>query len=55
VTGTAMLPTGSDDAVRIPVGRLGTTDETADLAVTMLANGYLTGKTYLLDGGIYPR
>jgi 3-oxoacyl-[acyl-carrier protein] reductase len=55
VTGTAMLPTDPTGAARTPVGRFGTTDETADLAVTMLANGYLTGKTYLLDGGIHPR
>jgi len=54
VTGTAMMPANPEDAARIPVGRFGTTDETADLAVTMLANGYLTGKIYLLDGGIYP-
>jgi len=40
--------------VRIPLGRFGTTDLTADLAVMMLTNGYLTGKIYLLGGGIYP-
>jgi 3-oxoacyl-[acyl-carrier protein] reductase len=55
VSGTAMMPADPHDAARIPVGRFGNTAETAELAVTMLGNGYLTGKIYLLDGGIYPR
>jgi 3-oxoacyl-[acyl-carrier protein] reductase len=33
---------------------LGTTEEVADLAVTMLRIGYLTNKTYTLDGGLVP-
>ncbi len=55
ITGTTMgdaLP--ADAAARIPVGRMGTTAEVADLAVAMLGNGYLTGKTMLLDGGLLP-
>lgn len=55
ITGTTMgdaLPAEAAD--RIPVGRMGTTEEVADLAVSMLGNGYLTGKTMLLDGGLLP-
>ena len=39
---------------RCPSARLGTTDEVADLALAMLRNGYLTNKTYTLDGGLVP-
>jgi 3-oxoacyl-[acyl-carrier protein] reductase len=52
ITGTAMLPDGA--APKPPVGRLGTPDEVADLALAMVTNGYLSGKVYLLDGGIHP-
>jgi 3-oxoacyl-[acyl-carrier protein] reductase len=58
VTGTRMLPANPDDPgalpMPVPVGRLGTTEEVADLALTMLRNGYLTNKTYALDGGLVP-
>lgn len=53
VGGTDMLPT-SQGATRIPVGRLATTGEIADMAIAMLTNGYLTNKVYLLDGGVHP-
>ncbi len=49
-----MMPARAADAARVPVGRFGTTGEAAELATSMLSNGYLTGKIYLLDGGIYP-
>jgi 3-oxoacyl-[acyl-carrier protein] reductase len=55
VTGTQMFPGADEDAARVPIGRFGRTDEVADLAAAMLANGYLTGKIYLLDGGIHPQ
>ena len=56
VTGTAMLPGEPAELIPIvPVGRLGTTDEVADLAMAMLVNGYLTSKVFALDGGIAPR
>jgi 3-oxoacyl-[acyl-carrier protein] reductase len=42
-------------AGRIPVGRLGTPEEVADMAVAMLRNGYLTSKVVSLDGGLHPR
>jgi NAD(P)-dependent dehydrogenase (short-subunit alcohol dehydrogenase family) len=58
IRGTRILRPDSNapDALSmpIPVGRLGTTDEVADLAVAMLRNGYLTNKTITLDGGLLP-
>jgi 3-oxoacyl-[acyl-carrier protein] reductase len=48
-----MDPSTTNDA--IPVGRLGQPDEVADMAITMLRNGYLTNKVITLDGGLLPR
>jgi len=56
VAGTAMLPGGESElAAKIPVGRLGSTDEVADLALAVLRNGYLTSQVIGLDGGMHPR
>ena len=53
---TAMLPgDASELEASIPVGRLGTTEEVAELTLAMLANGYLTNEVVGLDGGLYPR
>jgi 3-oxoacyl-[acyl-carrier protein] reductase len=53
---TGMLPGATEDLrKRIPVGRLGTPDEVADLALAVLRNGYLTNQVIGLDGGIHPR
>lgn len=38
---------------RIPVQRFGRPEEVADLAVAVLANGYVTGQTFQVNGGIY--
>lgn len=38
---------------RIPIGRFGTVEEVAELAVTVAGNGYLTGQTIHLNGGWY--
>jgi len=56
VEDTGMLP-GDPGELRklVPVGRLGRPEEVADLAIAMLANGYLTSKVIALDGGMYPR
>ena len=37
----------------IPVGRLGTTDEVAEVAVLLARNGYITGQTINVNGGWY--
>jgi 3-oxoacyl-[acyl-carrier protein] reductase len=55
IAGTRMLPGDpAEVAARLPVGRLGTTDEVADLALAMLRNGYVTNKTFAVDGGVMP-
>ncbi len=38
---------------KIPLGRFGTVEEVADVAVMMVKNGYLTGQTIHLNGGWY--
>jgi 3-oxoacyl-[acyl-carrier protein] reductase len=45
------LPKGSVE--KIPVGRLGTADEVADVAVMLARNGYITGQTINVNGGWY--
>jgi 3-oxoacyl-[acyl-carrier protein] reductase len=53
---TDMLPSDPGDlAARIPVGRLGTPGEVADLAVAVMRNGYVTNQVIAVDGGIHPR
>jgi 3-oxoacyl-[acyl-carrier protein] reductase len=37
----------------IPVGRFGRVEECADVAVLLAANGYLTGQTIGVNGGMY--
>jgi 3-oxoacyl-[acyl-carrier protein] reductase len=59
IADTGMFPRPADGATApplpIPVGRLGTPDEVADLALAVLRNGYLTNQVLLLDGGIHPQ
>jgi 3-oxoacyl-[acyl-carrier protein] reductase len=56
ITRTGMLPGDPEELRRqIPVGRLGTPDEVADLALAILRNGYLTNQVISIDGGLYPR
>ncbi len=38
----------------IPVGRLGTAEEVASVAVMLSLNGYITGQTINVNGGKYP-
>jgi 3-oxoacyl-[acyl-carrier protein] reductase len=53
---TGMLPGDPGNlAAAVPVGRLGTPAEVADLALAMLRNAYLTNKVVTVDGGIHPR
>jgi 3-oxoacyl-[acyl-carrier protein] reductase len=52
---TAMFPGDPVElARRVPVGRLGTPSEVADLAVAILRNGYVTSQVISIDGGLYP-
>jgi 3-oxoacyl-[acyl-carrier protein] reductase len=53
---TGMLPGDPGElAQRVPVGRLGTPAEVADLALAILRNGYMTNQVVGLDGGMHPR
>ena len=40
-------------AARVPVGRLGTAEETAQAVVMVAANAYVTGQTVPVNGGLY--
>jgi len=37
----------------IPVGRFGTVEEAAEIAVMLARNGYVTGQTINVNGGWY--
>ncbi len=37
---------------RLPVGRVGTPEEAASVAVLFMSNGFVTGQVLLLDGGL---
>jgi 3-oxoacyl-[acyl-carrier protein] reductase len=53
---TPMLPGDTSELARsIPVGRVGTAEEVADLALAILRNAYLTNQVLVIDGGRYPR
>jgi len=47
----ASLPQIRPDIV--PVGRLGTAEEIADVAIMIIRNGYMTGQTVHVNGGRY--
>jgi 3-oxoacyl-[acyl-carrier protein] reductase len=56
ITNTRMLPDEPDELKdRVPVGRLGTPEEVADLALATLRNRYITNQVISIDGGMYPR
>lgn len=38
---------------RIPVGRFGTSEEVAEVVVMLALNGYITGQTINVNGGLY--
>jgi 3-oxoacyl-[acyl-carrier protein] reductase len=58
IAGTRILPVDPADPrampLPVPVGRLGTTEEAAAMALAMVTNGYLTNKVVTLDGGLVP-
>jgi 3-oxoacyl-[acyl-carrier protein] reductase len=43
----------TDAAKRIPVGRMGTPDEVAQVVVMVVANPYMTGQTVQVNGGLH--
>jgi len=53
-----MLPadpeTRSRLAASLPVGRLGTAEEVADVIAAVVRNGYVTNQAFLVDGGLHP-
>jgi 3-oxoacyl-[acyl-carrier protein] reductase len=38
----------------LPVGRLGTADEVADLVAAVVRNAFVTNQSFLVDGGLHP-
>ena len=51
---TDMLPAGLEEAAkRIPLGRVGTSEDIAHAVVMVVANGYMTGQTVQLNGGLH--
>jgi 3-oxoacyl-[acyl-carrier protein] reductase len=49
---TDMMRGRSDLAQRIPLGRLGRSDEVAQAVLMVLGNDYMTGQTIVLNGGM---
>jgi 3-oxoacyl-[acyl-carrier protein] reductase len=37
----------------IPVGRFGTSEEVGEVAAMLAVNGYITGQTINVNGGLY--
>jgi 3-oxoacyl-[acyl-carrier protein] reductase len=53
---TAMLPGDPQQLAKaVPIGRVGSPEEVADLALAILRNGYITSQVFSIDGGMYPR
>jgi 3-oxoacyl-[acyl-carrier protein] reductase len=46
-------PQRSETAGRIPVGRLGTSEEVAAVVVMVAANAFITGQTVQVNGGLH--
>ena len=47
-----MMRGRSDLAARIPLGRLGHSEEVAHAVLMVLGNDYMTGQTIMLNGGM---
>lgn len=50
---TEMIGALGDVVSRIPMGRVGTVDEVAGAVLMVIANGYMTGQTIQLNGGMH--
>jgi len=46
-------PLRAESEKRIPVGRLGTAEEVAEVVVTVALNAYMTGQTVAVNGGLH--
>jgi len=53
---TPMLP-GDPERLggSVPIGRVGRPEEVAEMALAVLANGYVNSQVVRIDGGMYPR
>jgi 3-oxoacyl-[acyl-carrier protein] reductase len=52
---TGMLPGDAEElGARVPVGRVGTPEEVASLALAVLENGYMTSSVVSINGGAFP-
>jgi 3-oxoacyl-[acyl-carrier protein] reductase len=49
---TDMVGATGNAAQRIPLGRLGTPDEVAQAVMLLIGNGYMTGQTIAMSGGM---
>jgi 3-oxoacyl-[acyl-carrier protein] reductase len=52
---TGMIPSAQaipDVAARIPLGRLGSPEEVANVVSMLVTTGYMTGQSLLLAGGL---
>jgi 3-oxoacyl-[acyl-carrier protein] reductase len=50
---TDMVRSGlASSAARIPLGRFGTSEEVAQIVLMLIGNGYMTGQTVALSGGM---
>jgi 3-oxoacyl-[acyl-carrier protein] reductase len=49
---TDMMKASKDLVARIPLGRFGTPDEVAQAVMLLIGNGYMTGQTIALSGGM---
>jgi 3-oxoacyl-[acyl-carrier protein] reductase len=52
---TDMIPDAESRRKLIPLGRLGRPDEVAEAVIFLAGNGYMTGQTIYLNGGLYFR
>lgn len=52
---TDMMPDAESRRKLIPLGRLGRPDEVAEAVIFLAGNGYMTGQTIYLNGGLYFR
>ncbi len=53
---TPMLPGAPEElAASVPMGRVGSPEEVADLCLAVVRNGYVTSHVFSIDGGMHPR